>query len=224
MISTNLKGYDSISVVSANWTDITGRNSKWPTAISSTFVTSDSLDLSDFNNLSDSINIAFLAKGKKVLTGLQSKWQISNLTLNNFLPDGTITPLFSTFDNTGWSQVSMKNSTFAWNVGTWGISAKSKTTNSSGISIRTAYPIEFNPGTAVNVDDNVDWLITSAVNLKTVKPDVGITLKNAINLTMTKYSYIYKKPGIYTITFIASNIKGADSRRVVKQIQIKILP
>ena len=224
MISTNLKGYDSINVVSANWTDITNRNAKWPSAISSTFVTSDSIDLSDFNNLSDSINIAFLAKGKKVLTGKQSRWQINNLTLGNFLPDGTVTPLFSTFDNTGWSQVSMKNSTFAWNVGTWGVSGKSRTLNSSGITIRTSYPIEFNPGSGVNVDDNVDWLITSTVNLKKVTPDIGITLKNAMNLTMTNYSYIYKKPGNYTITFVASNVKGVEMKRVVRQVRIKILP
>jgi hypothetical protein len=221
MISSNLKGYDSINVVQANWTDITARNSKWSSVVSTKFTTSDSIDLSDFNNVSDSINLAFRFIGHEpILPALQAKWQISNLTLTNILPDGNLFPLFSTFDNTGWVQVSLKNQANTWDVGNWNMSAKNGKTNSSGITIRTVYPITLNTGTAANDD----WLITSAINLKSVKPDAGVTIKNSANLTMTDYEYIYKMPGVYTLTFVAANLNLNESKKLVKQIKIEILP
>jgi len=221
MISSNLKGYDSISVVQANWIDITARNTKWPSDVSTKFTISDSINLSDFNNVSDSINIAFRFIGKEAISPtLQAKWQISNLTLTNITSDGNSFPLFSTFDNTGWVQVSIKNQANAWDVGNWNMSAKNSKTNSSGVTIRTAYPITLNPGSAANDD----WLITSAINFKSVKPDEGTTIKNLANLTLTDYQYIYSKPGTYTITFVGANLNLNESKKVVRQITIKVLP
>jgi len=107
LVSSDLKNYDSAGVLAATWTDITSRNTKWPTALSATYTTSDSINLSDFNN-ANSINIAFKAIGKKYATAAQRKWQMQNLTLTNFSDDGTVTPLFSTFANTSWVQVSTK--------------------------------------------------------------------------------------------------------------------
>jgi hypothetical protein len=157
MISSNLNGYDSTAVVNATWTDITDR-AKWPSSISSSFTVSDSINLSDFNS-SEKINIAFRYRGLKAIQAVQSKWQISNLSLTNILMDGTNVPLFSTFDNTGWAQVSLKNLAIAWNVGTWGVSANTSLTNTSGITITKVYPIEINPGSVYDVADNEDWLV-----------------------------------------------------------------
>ncbi len=238
-VSTNLKGYDSASVVNATWTDISTRNTKWPTTLSTTFVTSDSIGLSDFNS-ADSINIAFRATGKKYATAAQRKWQMQNLTLTNFLNDGSSTALFSTFANTSFVQANIKNNPApiltgtnyqAWNVGQAGVNAgngtliiSSKVCNSNGIPIQTAYPLTFDPSSASNVDDNDDWLITSAINLKSTKPDVGTIIKNALAVTLTNYNYKFTKAGTYTITFVAQNNSMDVQKQVVRQVQITVTP
>lgn len=240
-VSTNLKGYDSANVVNATWTDITTRNTKWPTTLSTNFIISDSIGLTDFNT-ADSINIAFRATGKKYATAAQRKWQMQNLTLTNFLNDGSATPLFSTFTNTGFVQANIKNNPLpnllvantnfqAWNVGENGINANNTTTvvfgkacNSNGVAIQTAYPLSFDPSSAVNIDENDDWLITSAINLKRVKPDVGAVIKNALALTLVNYNYKFTKAGIYNITFVAQNNNLDIQKQVIRQMQITVTP
>ena len=241
LVSSNLKGYDSISIVKASWTDITSRNSKWPTAVSTAFTTSDSISLTDFNN--DSINIAFRYKGKKSDLVTQQKWLIQGFSLLNILPDGTKTGLFappqiaggtavSTFANTGWVEASLKNNTLpgfnAWNVGTANISAAKAVKNPNGISIVTAYPITFDPGLTTGNDDNDDWPITTKVNLKQVKPDFGVPIKNAVALTLTKFNAVpttyYKAPGTYTATFVAINLDISKVQKVVKTVTFSVTP
>ena len=241
LVSANLKNYDSAGVLSANWVDITSRNTKWPSALSTSFTTSDSLNLAEFNN-AESINIAFRAIGKKYATASQRKWQVQNLTLTNFSDDGTATPLFSTFANTGWVQVSVKNNStpgfMAWNVGNWNQSSSTSVNNSNGIQIKAAYPIQFDPGAGTNVDDNDDWLITSPINLKTVKPDAGVTIKNELSAAVAgmnyifyktsgvyaQYTYAFKTPGVYNVTFVASNLNNSSKISVIKQMIITVMP
>jgi len=242
LVSSNLKGYDSISIVKASWTDITSRNTKWPAAISTAYTTSDSINLTDFNT-SDSINIAFRFIGKKSATVSQQKWVMQGFSLVNILPDGTKTGLFappqiaggtaaSAFANTGWIEASMKNNTLpgfnAWNVGTANISAAKAVKNPNGITIVTAYPITFDPGLTTGNDDNDDWLITSKVNLKQVKPDFGVPIKNAVALSLTKFNAIpatyYKIPGTYTATFVALNLDITKAQKVVRKVTFTVTP
>lgn len=246
MISTNLAGYDAESIGKATWTDITARNTKWPTALTTTLTASDAIDISDFNS-ANKVNIAFKFVGKPNPTFAQRKWQIRDLTLSNTLSDGTVTNLFSTFANTGWAQASLKNDLNpgtaatigvgynAWNVGTWNVSATNnpiiftttsglRAVNTNGIVIAAAYPITFDPGTLINNDENEDWLITSAIDLKKSKPDAGIVIKNALNKSLAKYQYIYKKAGTYTVTFDAINNGLNNSINSVKQLVITVEP
>jgi hypothetical protein len=253
LVSSNLNGYDAAAITAATWTDITSRNTKWPTTLATTFTISDSIDISDFNT-AESINIAFRAIGRQYPAAAQRKWQLQNLTLSNRLSDGTVTPLFaapltnaatatpSVFQYTGWVQASISNNTLpgfnAWNVGTGGISTADSVRNSNGITIRTTYPIQFDAGTTVNNPDNDDWLITTKVNLKTVRPDAGTTIKNEVNAAFTgmnylfdkipgvyaQYLYFFKSPGVYNVTFIASNLNNNRIGTVVKQLQLIITP
>lgn len=246
LISTDLKGYDPESIAKATWTDITARNTKWPTSLSTTLTSSDQVDISDFNT-ADKINIAFRFVGKPNATLPQRKWQVSNLTLNNTLADGTVTPLFSTFANTGWVQASLKNDLNygtpttlgvgynAWNVGTWNVSATNnpivfntasglRAVNTNGIVITNAYPITFDPGTTVNNPENEDWLITTAIDLKKTKGDVGTVIKTALTKSLTSYNYIFRKPGTYTVTFDAMNNDLNHSLHTVRQFDFTITP
>lgn len=239
LISTNLTGYDSVSIAKATWTDITSRNTKWPTSLSASYTASDSINISDFNTASQ-VNIAFRYLGNSYAVA-QRKYEIQNLTLSNNLFDGTNTPLFatsflgnttisvstiapaSTFAYTGWVECSFKNVVNAWNVGTWNVSGATSLTNTSGISIRTSYPITFDPGSAAGLPPNDDWLITTAVDLKTVKPDAGTVLQDKLTVNaLTGYNYVFKAAGTYTITFIASNQNTGNSMRVVKQLTLTV--
>lgn len=240
-ISTNLKGYDSTNVVNASWTDITSRNTRWPAALTTTFTNSDTINLSDFNT-ADSVNIAFRVMNKQYATSAQRRWQIQNLLLTNTLPDGRVTNLFSTFANTGWVQANIKNNPspnltavtnnfHAWNVGEAGVNAlnsklviSNRTCNSNGVAIQTAYPITFDPSSAINTAENDDWLITSAVNLKKTSPDIGIGIKRATDATLKSYRYRFAIPGTYVVTFIAQNLALDIRKEVVKQITVTVIP
>ncbi|MFN0293504.1 DUF5017 domain-containing protein [Pedobacter helvus] len=222
LISTNLNGYDATSIASATWTDITNRNTKWPTSLSTAYTTSDAVDISDFNT-ADKVNIAFRAQGKKYPSQPQRKWSLQNITLNNVLSDGTNTPLFSTFANTGWVQLSVKNSNSgfnAWNVGDWNQSSLTASVNSSGVVLRNAYPITFDPGTTVNNDENDDWLITSAIDLKKTRPDAGIVIKSYLDLPLKQHSYVFKTAGTFKVAFVATNTDDKNVKSVVKEVTI----
>lgn len=251
LISTNLKGYDSASVVSANWVDITARNTKWPTALATTFTTSDSIDISDFNT-ADSVCLAFRFIGKSNPLAAQRKWQLQGLTLSNRLSDGTIIPLFapaftgstvtSAFANTGWVQLSLKGNGVpgfnAWNVGEPGRSANTAVNNNNGIAIKTAYPIQFDPGTTVNNIENDDWLITAKTSLKTALPDAGVVIKNETNASVpgmtyvfgrtpgvyAQYQYVFTTPGTYKVTIVGQNVNNNNSVSVVRQFDITVRP
>jgi hypothetical protein len=236
LISTNLTGYDAASIQKATWTDITKRNTKWPTSLATSFTNSDTLNLSDFNS-ADSINIAFKVENKANATLAQRRWGMQGFSLVNALADGTTTVLFAapqtapnvatnSFQFVGWTQASIMNNTLtgfnAWNVGTWNISTADSIRNSNGMTIRTAYPITFDPGTSLNNPDNEDWLITSKVNLKQVVPDFGTTIKNRASQKLITYSYKFLKAGTFTVSFIAQNGTIADDKRTVKQIQLTV--
>lgn len=239
MISENLQSYDSAGIANAAWKNISARNTKWPVALSTSYTTSDSIDLSDFNNASK-VNIAFRVKNGKYANAAQRKWNVQGVTLTNFLPDGTSSVLFNTFAGAGWVQASLKNNStpgfMAWNVGTAGFSASNAVTNTSGITIRNAYPVTFDPGTAVNVDANDDWLVAAAVDLKAVRPDLGTTIKNDINGAITGFSYLYqpgvygrylyifRTPGVYNVTFVGSNFNNNRKEEVVRSVRLTINP
>jgi hypothetical protein len=221
LVASNVKSADSASLIGATWTDITNRNTKWAKTMSTTFVASDTIDLADFNT-AESVSLAFKVIGKKDTSVAQRKWSIQNLVVNNNLPDGTVTPVVSTFANAGWIQLSTKNFAYAWDVGTPNVSGVTALKNTSGGTIRTAYPITFEPSTTKGTDDNEDWLISSPINLKTVKADAGFVVKNTTSAPQTNYKYVFKKAGVYTVNFVGLNANITDKKEVVKQIQVTI--
>lgn len=235
LISTDLKGYDADNILKANWTSITGRNKKWPTTLATSFTTSDSIDITDFNS-AEKINIAFRFLGKKTGVTAQRKWQLQNLTVHNFMADGNVTAVIGNFPAAGWVHASLKNDSQpgtpdngyngfnAWNVGTWGVSTADSVRNSNGIVIRSSYPLTFNPGVDVNNEDNDDWLISSAVDLKTVKPDAGTVFKNELSLRRNAYWYVFKNPGTYHMAFVAVNAGLKNSETVVRELTVTVLP
>jgi hypothetical protein len=221
LIAQNLKNFDSTSILSATWTDITNRNTKWPKTLSTTFAASDSIDLSAYNT-AETVSLAFKVIGKNNATSAQRKWAIQNFGLNNILSDGSATPIASTFAAAGWIQLSAKNFQRTWDVGTVDNSSFNAAKNISGITIRSAYPITFDPSTAINTDENEDWLITSPINIKQAKPDAAIVVKNPSATSPSVYTYVFRKAGTYTVTFVGQNVKANDKKEIIKQMQITV--
>lgn len=221
LIAQNLKNYDSTSILSTTWTDITNRNTKWPKTLSTTFAASDSIDLSAYNS-AETVSLAFKITGKKNAATAQRRWAIQNLGINNVLSDGTSTPIANTFAAAGWIQLSIQNFQRTWDVGTVNNSSLNAARNTSGITIRSAYPITFDPSTTINTDDNEDWLITSPINLKQVKPDAAIVVKNPSATTPSVYTYVFRKAGTYTVTFVGQNVKANDKKEIIKQVQVVV--
>jgi len=244
LVTTNLGGrYDSTGVANATWDTLT-QLVKWPDSTGSTYINSGLIDVSKYNSY-NSVNFAFNYMGKLDSKNWQRKWSIQNFNLVNILPDSSAWGLFtipilgtatgvessasfpnttypSTFAGTGWVEVDMLNKKNAWNVGTWNISSTDSVRNSSGVGITNKYPIVFDPGNKPNTPSNNDWIITSAVNLKHVYPDVGAVIKNTITPSLSNYQYVFVKPGVYTVTFIASNINVNTNNSVVRQVTITV--
>ena len=177
--------------------------------------------------------------------------------LNTFYnPSVDTTPSFL---NVGWTEVNIKNNPplsyittnyGAWNVGDYGFNASNtpyftlvnnvpKPTNSSGVILATNYPVTFDPSNVKNTPANEDWLISSAVNLKTVRPDFPTAvIKNEANTPVKGFKYI-RSGGIlatykvvidatfisgktYDMAFVAQNLNVNQSNEVVKHIQVKV--
>ena len=240
-VSTNLAGYDSTSILKAQWTDITSRNTKWPKIVSPNYITSDTINLSDFK-AAESINIAFEYKGKNSASA-QQLWKLRRFSLVHNLPDGSNTVLFaapqisaaaaidSAFAYVGWVQATtLKNDSLsnAWNVGSANTSASTSLKNFNGVTITSTYPLVFDPGVKVNNPANDDWVITSKVNLKQVKHDFGVPIKSVINSKMTEFdalpSTYFKKPGVYMVSFVAVNQGPTGAKQLVKQVAITVTP
>ncbi len=243
LVTTNLGGrYDSTGVANATWDTLT-QFVKWPDSTGTISINSGSIDVTKYNAY-DSVNFAFNYTGKLDPKITQRKWTIQSFNLVNKLPDGStrglLTPFLgtatgvdsrtsfpdttyaSTFAYTGWVEVDMMNNKNAWNVGTWNISAADSAKNSSGVAITSKYPIVFDPGNKVNTASNNDWIITSAVNLKHINPDFGAVIKNTITPSLANYQYVFVKPGVYTVTFVASNINVNTNNSVVRQVTITV--
>jgi hypothetical protein len=54
-------------------------------------------------------------------------------------------------------------------------------------------------------------------------PDYGLGIKSVSDATLKKYSYVYKEPGEYTVTFVAANANVYDRKEVVRQIKINVI-
>ncbi len=267
-ISTNLKSYDSIGVAQANWVNMSSF-AKWPVVGSSGFINSGSVDISQFNNAdSVYIAFQVLGKQNATVSQRKWQVQnltLSNtLPDGTFTPlfappfvagANLTTDTVSYFANTGWAQVNVKNNPkfsyittnfHAWNVGEYGYNATNapvvigtSACNTSGVVIRSFYPLTFDPSNVKNMADNEDWLITSPVNLRTVRHDFPTAvIKNSVNTTSKGMKYIrsngvygrysmvldstFSTGKTYDMGFVAQNLNVESKQEVIRHVYIKV--
>jgi hypothetical protein len=201
MVSNNFNGKaDSLSVVTATWTDI---SSKAVFSTGKDSVPSGIISLKPYVNAqkpSTPIYIAFRYTDYKKTQG-QNRWVIRTFAANNIAPDGTVTPL-AVMSTGGWSQVSLKNPSFVW-------------------SLSAAQLLM--PSSTATADDNEDWAISKGFDPTYIKQDVGTALKN-ISTTLPEFSYVFTQPGTYKVVFEGSAVRYNGEQRITREVTLTITP
>ncbi len=196
LVSTDFSGvYDSASIRSATWEDITGK------AVLSTGADqtpSGDIDLSEFAARNKKISIAFRFKTETVKTEVtQNRWVIRSFDLNSINEAGENTVL-ANMATAGWTAFNFSGASSAWTVS----------------SVQLLSGRNF-----VDLDD--DWAVTKQFNPNSVMPDQGQPIKN-ISQKLNDYVAVYNNPGTYKVVFVANNSNVKDQQSVVKEITLNI--
>jgi hypothetical protein len=205
-ISTNFNGkMDSTSVRNATWTDITSRAILGTTT---TNVSSGTINLSDFQQAADSVYIAYrYLSTTSTPSSIAPQWTVAGFVYTNLFPDST-SYVYNTINSdiryAGFQPVTIKNPSLIWNI--------------TGTMV---FPTGF-PG-----QSDEDWAISLPFNLYRTVPDVANsnpTVIKDISKPLTNFTYAFAKPGIYTVSFVASNVSDAGEAEVVRELKITVTP
>jgi Domain of unknown function (DUF5017) len=202
VLATNkLPSRDSATVVNAGWTNITDRT---PLATSATAVNTGNINLSDLvNGINDSLFIAFKYSG--VTGSTQRTWTITNYTVNNVLADYSYNLGSLANDNAYWTRYGN-----VWNPAT-----------ARWVPTTTALTII---GGAATAPTNTSWIVSKALYVGRVSPDVSTaTVKNITASATTAYAYKYGTVGKYRATFVSYNVNPNVSKTSIKEFNIKVI-
>ncbi|WP_295128281.1 DUF5017 domain-containing protein [uncultured Chitinophaga sp.] len=202
VLATNkLPGLDSVSVMNADWTDITSRAAL---ATSATLVNSGNINLTDLvQNESDSLFIALKYSG--VTGSTQRTWTITNWLVNNVLPERTVAVSTLADDVAFWTRYG--NVYFPAN-GRWTPGATSLVLT----------------GGAATAATNTNWIISKPIYVGRIPGDLATGIKSIIDPAKKEHLYMYPAAGIYKATFVAFNHTLDDEKSVIREIIIKVIP
>lgn len=200
--------YDGTAVDAATWTDISSRFSiRLVKDIPTGEYLNTSASIADLVVKGKPLYIAFKYVTPAQTTALRySRWQIRNFLIsqetdigNTALVDQSATPL--TLYHTGPVE-SGRTSSNATQVQFRG---NNKSSN-------FAFPTE-------------DWAISPIIMVSDdidLGPDRPLAIKSRIDPALDIYTYNYTKPGIYKVTFVASNVTTEGEQKKVKEIEVVI--
>jgi hypothetical protein len=214
LVSTDFlgKGADNTGTISniskATWTDITNR----ATLSNGASTPSGTIDLTDFATAGKPVYVAF--KYTATSGSIQRKWTVTNPRIVNTLPDLTAFTLAdytsaaianngnSNIISPGWLSVNVLN-TYNWALSSNTFTITGATTASAATSPAEA------------------WLFTGPVDLTRTVPDFGVVVKDITNGTVP-YSYVFKAPGVYKATFVATNSNQDESKTQFRELTITV--
>lgn len=200
LISTDYTG-DSANIASANWIDITSR------AILSTGTdktASGTIDLSEFGSLNKPVYFAFRYLGYKDASKKQPTWTIRTFNVENLFADGYASPN-ALITQLGWRAFNIKNTTAGWAIASDGATLSINGTGSGSVN-----------------EDNDDWVISRAVDLKKAKPDLGVPIRSLNTVPLLSYPFTYDSSGTYKATFLAFNKTIDEEKAVVREVTITV--
>ncbi|SHL39412.1 protein of unknown function [Chitinophaga jiangningensis] len=202
VLATNkLPGLDSASVVNASWTNISNRGALATSATVVPFGTADITDL--VGNANDSLFIAFRYSG--VTGSTQRTWTITDLAVNNELPEKTVSLSTIGTDVAYWTRYG--------NV--WSPANARWTPSATDLKIT---------GGGATAASNTSWIITKPLYVGRVPGDVSVGIKSINEPNLAGYAYLYPAPGVYKATFVAFNHTLDEQKSTVKEFVIKVIP
>lgn len=210
MASTDFKGvYDSASVKKATWTDITSKFklSTSPVGVLGTNTTSGKVDISDVVVAGQPLFLAFKYVGLATTTGTattQRGWRIYNFDLTNTYADGTVITMASR-TNAGWTPVNIVDAVSATGASKW-------------VYIATMF--YYDPMSSLKASEG--WYITKPFLADNISPDKGVPIKE-YSQRRSSYAYAFTKPGVYKVSFVASNSNYTGQKSTVKEFEITVV-
>lgn len=197
LVSNDFNGkYNKTDILAATWTDL------------SSLVTipgnNQTLDLTANKVEGKPLYVAFRfqtvdsTKAQRLVT-------VSNFSFRTVYPEQTYANATNVY-NAGFTAFD-----FAGSAGKWTIPIVSVTNTT----------FTHNLVAADNPNDD-DWAISKAFATNAVLPSTGIALKDISQDAMQEYSYIFKRPGTYKVTFVASNSSNEEIKETVKQFNIVV--
>lgn len=209
--STDFNGtYDSTNIYNATWVPITDRFTLASAAAGANSpapgTPSGKKDITDLVVPGKPLYIAFKYVGEKppAATPTQRTWRFVSFSLTSTFPDGSLYSLL-TLTPTNFVPVDVINKVNIWTYSVQGTTPQYELAPKS-----TLLPTE-------------DWLITNPVYPTRVSPDAGVAIKD-YSKRLGSYTYYFKEPGEYKVTFVAANTNAKDVVAVTRELTIKVNP
>ena len=202
LASTDFNGLlTSESIAAATWTDLTSRGALSQLNSDQPFGT---IDLSDVVKDGKRVYIAFKAEALKSTTA-QPTWLIKNVTVDLQTEMGP--PVrkanIRNMRNLTWGSWSVLNPTYVW-------------------AAPLATQLQMT-GAPANADDNEDWMISQALDFKTVARDLGVSVKTTPKTKLTSYTHNgYTVAGTYSATFEVINVNRFGDKSYLKEFVITV--
>lgn len=197
LVSTDFAGdkYDATEIQAATWTNITNR---FTLSTGADNTVSGEVNLADLVKPGKQMYFAFKYEGKTGST--QRQWTIKNFVIKNELPTGVVQDVVNTA-SAGWKQYSVANSAKVW------------TYNTTQVGIE---------GGNATSEDNLDWVITKALDFTKVAPDQpSHMLKTRFENMLQMYRVGYKSPGQYKMTVIGKENVGKETGKLEKDVTVQ---
>lgn len=156
------------------------------------------VDLSEFSQYPQ-INLAFQFVSEEMGTGNQGTLTIQNLSLTTYDENNNSYPILRNLSDGGWLAFGYSGPARNWRIRAQDLFL--------GVNPREAA--------------NDDWVITKALDLSSILPDKGTSVKTLTSQAQS-FEHIFKEAGEYLVTFVAKNENVYDGKEVIKQIKIVI--
>ncbi|WP_256012354.1 DUF5017 domain-containing protein [Desertivirga xinjiangensis] len=204
LVSTDFNNvYDTTNVRAAKWSDITKRFTLSTSAAGANGVRTSSgkVDISDLIVSGKPLYFAYKYLGQPVSPTSQRTWRVYSFNLTNTLEDNTVLN-GATITTAGWIGLDFANPANKW-------------------TIQAAAPsLFFVPASSVIKSE--DWVVTKALFPTTVTPDLGTGIKAFLEPMRKTFKYAFSAPGVYTVTFVATNAEDTNQRKSVKEVQVTV--
>lgn len=197
LVSTDFAGvkYDAAEIEAATWTNITSR---FALSTGADNTASGEVNLADLVKPGKQMYFAFKYEGKMGST--QRQWTIKNFVIKNELPTGVVQDVANT-GSAGWKQYSFANSAKVW------------TFNTTQVGIE---------GGNATSEDNLDWVITKALDFTKVAPDQpSHMVKSRFENMVKMYRVGYKSPGQYKLTVVGKGTDGKETGKLEKDVTVQ---